>query len=202
MRSKDKTLIHNILSYIECQFEENGIIPTFREIAQQFHITSGCVSNYIKYMKEVGLIQSNRKSRSLKTANMLKSRNGVSLIPVVGQIACGSPLLAEENIEFTMPLPNELLGSGEYFILKANGESMVDAQINNGDYVVIRKQNYANEGQIIVALINDEATLKRYYLDKINKKIILHPENKDMCDIIVDDISIQGVAVRIIKTVR
>ena len=117
---------------------------------------------------------------------------------VLGNIACGLPNVAEENIEEYVSLPESLFGRGEFYILRARGESMIEAGIEDGDLVVIRKQSYANDGDIIVALVEEEATLKRMYREE-NGRIILHPENKEMSDIIVDNCIIQGIAVKVIK---
>ena len=133
---------------------------------------------------------------------MAKTNNSVNNLPVVGSISCGSPLLAEENIECYLPIPKEFLGNGEFFILQANGDSMIDAGINNRDYVIIRKQETAEQGQIIVALIDNEATLKRYYIDRKKRKVRLHPENKNMEDMYFDSIVIQGVAIKVIKDIQ
>ena len=124
------------------------------------------------------------------------------ILPFILPMVIFCPLLAEENIECYLPISNEFLGNGEFFILRANGESMIDAGICDGDYVIIRKQEDAEEGQIIVALIDDEATLKRYYLDKTKKKLRLHPENKEMKDMYFNSIVIQGVAVKVIKDIH
>ena len=126
-------------------------------------------------------------------------KNTVEL-PIVGEIACGSPILAEQNIESYLTISGSFLGIGEYFVLVAKGKSMIDAGIEEGDYVVVRKQNTAEEGQIVVALVNDgECTLKRYYLDKRKEKVRLHPENPEMEDLFFPNVDIQGVAVKVIK---
>ena len=98
-----------------------------------------------------------------------------------------------------MRLPIALFGQGDFYILRANGDSMIDANINHGDLVVVRQQDYAEEGQIVVALIEDEATLKRYYPEPERQRVRLHPENPKLQDIYVDDCSIQGVAVKVLK---
>ena len=120
-------------------------------------------------------------------------------IPVLGEIACGDPILAEENIEEYVSLPTAIFGKGDFFILRASGQSMIEAGIDDGDLVVVKKQVEANDGDIVVALVDNQNTLKRYFRDDENKKIILHPENKKMKDIIVDECCIQGVACHIIK---
>ena len=199
MRSKNKELMIKIINFIDSEYQKNGLAPTLREIASEFNITSACVSHYVTEMKEKGLIQSNGKSRGIKTSKIQSMINEVSYLPVVGSIACGTPLLAEENIEKYLPIPTEFLGNGKYFILRANGDSMIKANIEDGDYVIIKQQETAEVGQIIVALINDEATLKRYYLDDKRQKVRLHPENDEMQDMYFKNVIIQGIAVKVIK---
>ena len=199
MRSKNKELMTKMLNFIDSEYQKNGLAPTLREIASEFNITSACVSHYVTEMKEKGLIQSNGKSRGIKTSKIQSMINEVSYLPVVGSIACGTPLLAEENIEKYLPIPTEFLGNGKYFILRANGDSMIKSNIEDGDYVIIKQQETAEVGQIIVALINDEATLKRYYLDDKRQKVRLHPENDEMQDMYFKNVIIQGIAVKVIK---
>ena len=199
MRSKNKELMTKMLNFIDSEYLKNRLATTLREIASEFNITSACVSHYVTEMKEKGLIQSNGKSRGIKTSKIQSMINEVSYLPVVGSIACGTPLLAEENIEKYLPIPTEFLGNGKYFILRANGDSMIKANIEDGDYVIIKQQETAEVGQIIVALINDEATLKRYYLDDKRQKVRLHPENDEMQDMYFKNVIIQGIAVKVIK---
>ena len=132
MRSKNQELMTKMINYIDNHYQKNGVAPTLREIASEFNITSACVSHYLTEMKEKGLIQSTGKSRSIRTSKMNSMLNQVNYLPVVGTIACGSPLLAEENIEKYLPIPTDFLGKGNFFILKANGNSMIKAGINDG----------------------------------------------------------------------
>lgn len=199
MRSKNQELMTKMIEFIDSEYLKNGVAPTLREIASEFNITSACVSHYLTEMKEKGIIQSNGKSRSIKTMKMQNMLNKVDYLPVVGSVACGTPLLAEENIEGYLPIPMEFLGYGKYFILRANGNSMIKVGIDDGDYVIVRQQETAEQGQIIVALIDGEATLKRYYLDNRRKKIRLHPENDKMEDMYFKDVVIQGIAIKVIK---
>lgn len=129
---------------------------------------------------------------------MPKLRKGnVVLAPLVGSIACGIPNPSEENYEDTYALPTDIFGSGKLFMLHAEGNSMTEVGISPGDLLVLRKQSSADDGEIVVALVDGETTLKRLY--RRNGKIVLHPENKQMKDIIVDDCDIQGVLVSCIK---
>ena len=134
---------------------------------------------------------------STKASRML---NDVTVkVPVLGVVSCGIPKFAEENIEEYIRLPVAIFGRGDFYILRANGESMIEAGIDDGDLVLIRKQSYADEGQIVVALMEDEATLKRFYPEPKKHRIRLHPENSRMDDIYVDNCEIQGVAVKVLK---
>ena len=119
----------------------------------------------------------------------------------MGSVVCGEPQLEEENFEEYIALPTAVFGNGPFFLLRAKGNSMIEAGIESGDLVVVKKQNTAHDGDIIVALVNNETTLKRFYRDKKNKCIRLHPENKDMEDILVKECYIQGVAQHIIKKI-
>ena len=199
MRSKSEELMKQIVDFVDEFYETTKRTPTYREIGNKLSITSACVSNYIKEMETRGMILNLSGSRGLMTQKMQKSNNECLDLPVVGSIACGTPLLAEENIERYISIPKFLLGSGEFFILVANGNSMINANISNGDLVIVKKQKTAEEGQIIVALIDNEATLKRYYLDKKKKRVRLHPEHDNMEDMYFPSVIIQGVAVKVIK---
>ena len=199
MRSKNQELMNKIVEFIDNQYSSIGRTPTIREIATELNISKSSVGNYLNTLIDKGLITNSGGSRGIITNKMSKSKTNIVQIPIVGSIACGVPLFAEENIESYLPISKDFLGSGNYFILKANGNSMINAGICNGDYVIVRQQETADEGQIIVALLDDEATLKRYYLDKVNKKVRLHPENSRMKDMLYDNVIIQGVAVKVIK---
>lgn len=135
----------------------------------------------------------------LTTREAKITKRETTRVPVLGAVSCGVPKFAEENIEEYVRLPVALFGKGDFFILRANGDSMIEANIDDGDLVVIKQQNYAEPGQIVVALMDDEATLKRYYPEPEKRRVRLHPENSTMRDIIVKDCIIQGVAVKVLK---
>lgn len=199
MRTKNSKLMKNMIDFINEQYNDSGQAPSLREIAKEFKVSTACVWKYIQEMKNKGLVSNKGGFRGIKTKYMETTKDNVKQIAIVGSVACGTPLLAEQNIDGYLSISKSFLGSGQYFILVANGNSMVDAGICDGDYVLIKQQETAEEGQIVVALIDDEATLKRYYIDKKKKKIRLHPENKDMQDMFFDKIEIQGVATKVIK---
>lgn len=197
MRRRNVELMNRIIEFAEQYYLENSSSPSVRTIADKFGIGVSTAYRYLLEMDERGLITYDGKRISNDRIEKLNSNSGVIRAAVVGSIACGIPNLAEENVEEYVSLPRSMFGDGEFFILRANGESMIDAGIETGDLVVIRKQACAEDGQIVVALVEDEATLKRLYREK--GKVRLHPENRAMDDIIVDDCIIQGVAVKVIK---
>ena len=199
MRSKSTELMYAIVDYIDTRFAEDNKVPTMQNIADHFNVTKGSISQYVQVMVERGIIEKDNGARGLVTPKMKKMKSTACRVPIVGAIACGTPVLAEENIESIVTLPREILGNGEFYILKAFGDSMIDAGIEDGDFVLVRNTNQANDGDIVVALVDDETTLKRIHFDNKNKKVILHPENKTMSDMIFDEVSIQGVAVNVIK---
>ena len=199
MRSKDPKIMANIVSFINDEFNLKGRSPSITEIAKHLNLSISCIHRYLVEMEEKGLIQNEGGSRGVKTQTMEKRDRDVEYVPLVGTIACGPQMLAEQNIERYLPVPKGLLGYGEHFALIAQGESMINCGISDGDYVFARKQETAEEGQIIVALIDTEATLKRYYLDKKRKQVRLHPENDNMEDMFFDNVVIQGVAVKVMK---
>lgn len=203
MRCKDNELLNSILDYINNKLIYEHYNPTMQEIANQFSISKSTAHSYISELELKGLLKRKYENGrfDLTTNATSKIKSSVANIPIVGEIACGTPILAEENIEDYVYISKEFLGNGEFFALRAKGESMINAGINDGDIVIVRKQNTAEEGQIVVALIYDEATLKRYYIDKKKKKIRLHPENAFMEDMFFDSIDIQGVVKKVIKDV-
>lgn len=202
MRSKNQEIMNEIVSYINESFLNNHIIPSLQEISDRIGLSKGRISSYIIDMESRGLIERTSDRRGLLTP-MIRQMSNFHLIPVVGKIACGTPILAEQNIDSYISISGNFLGAGEFFVLIAQGDSMINAGIDDGDYVVIRKQSTANEGQIVVALIDgEEATLKRFYIDKRKRKVRLHPENDNLKDMYYDTIDIQGIVVKVIKDVE
>ena len=190
-----------IESYISDYRREHGFSPTVQEIAEGLGITKSTVHFHLKNMEKAGRIISQGGRRGYRTKPPIIEVPEGDLVPIVGRIACGTPILAQENIEEYVRLPERIFGRGEFYLLRAKGESMIEAGIGDGDLVLIRQQSTADPGQIIVALVNDdeEATLKRFYPEPENRKVRLHPENRTMKDIYVDFCTIQGIAVKVIK---
>ena len=197
MRTKDTALIEQIKKSIEKTYEESGRSPSVRQIAREVGCSYSTVSRYIKEMVERGMIA--RTSGEYETEAISKMNMDTVPVAVVGSVSCGPLTFAEENIEEYIKLPTSLLGQGKFFILHASGQSMIGAGIEDGDLVVVRQQPTAEPGQIVVALVEDEVTLKRFFPDPENGCVRLHPENKKLKDIIVEDCQIQGVAVKVLK---
>ena len=189
-----------IEAFINDYCSEYGTAPSVREIAEGVGLGKTTVQYHLKQMKEAGRIEG-RGHRGVYTERQLADRKS-SIAPIVGNVACGAPLLAEENIEEYVRLPETLFGRGNFFFLRAHGQSMTGAGIDDGDLVLVRMQDTADRGDIIVALIdNEEATLKRYFPEPEKGRIRLHPENPDHKEIYAspEQFKIQGVAVKVVK---
>ena len=198
MQSKKPELMNGIIEYINAEFFDSGRVPSIRDIAEALNISKSCAGNYVSEMKARGLLEAVDGCRGIRT-KAISRLSDVEQVPVLGAISCGTPLLAEENIEGYLTLPRTILGHGKFFILKANGDSMINAGISDGDYVIVRQQETAESGRIVVARIEEETTLKRYLPDNRRKRICLHPENDEMEDMYFKDVDIQGVAIKVIK---
>jgi repressor LexA len=199
----------DILSFIEKNIKEYGYPPSVREIGKSVGLSStATVHGYLTKLEEKGYIKKeNQKGRALRlvkgnkkddkkqvkqeeTKNFYTDKEMVD-VPVVGKITAGAPILAVENITDTFPIPLSFVGNCESFMLTVSGESMIEAGILDGDFILVRKQNVARNGEIVVALIEDEATVKTFYKEKDH--IRLQPENSTMDPIIVPDCKILGV---------
>lgn len=192
-------LLQDIKSFAEKYYLTFGESPTVREIAAELGVGKSTVQRYLERLKDSGEIEYNGR-RGIKTELTEKINTDTVNIGVVGQVSCGPMTFAEQNITDYYSLPASFVGNGEFFMLTAHGNSMINAGIDDGDLVIIRRQSTAREGDIVVALLDDEATLKRFYKDVKNQRFILHPENEELSDIIVEgNLIIQGVAVKVIK---
>ena len=182
-----------------------GTAPTLKEISAELKMSKSTIGRYVQRMAAEGLID--RFGRhAIATIHDQKASEPTRPVPTVGSISCGLPLLAEENIDEYVRLPRSWIGSGEnVFILRAEGHSMINAGIDTGDLVIIRQQQTAEAGQIVVALVDDEtATLKRYRPIPEKNIVELVPEN-DAFDVQVIDLTkrhlaIQGVAIGVYKS--
>ena len=196
MRSKNPAYFELLIRFIDDYIDNYGRSPSTQEIASGTGLSPATVSRYLSRMREDGIIDYSGHRNIVTKRNRATETNAV---PVLGSVSCGIPKFAEENIEEYVKLPVSLFGKGDFFLLRASGNSMIEAGIDSGDLVLVRRQDSAAPGQIVVALMEEEATLKRYYPEPQNGYIRLHPENKDLDDIIVDSCLIQGVAVHVIK---
>lgn len=193
-----------ILAYIEEEIRVRGYAPSVREIGEAVGLKStSTVHGHLMRLEKKGLLH--RDAMKPRAMGLTKSPDAAEdalfadtyRIPVVGRVAAGMPILAEENVEELMPLPADLVGDGEHFILRVCGDSMIQAGIFNGDYIVVRRQPEANNGDIVVALVEDEATVKRFY--KENGHFRLQPENDAMEPIIVPSVEILGRVVSLMR---
>lgn len=170
--------------------ENNGFPPSVREICSKCSIKSTATAySYIEKLKERGLlIKSPLKKRALSVPSIKKDW---STIPLIGTVTAGTPILAVENLDGYIPLPNDFDGEKDCFALRVNGQSMIKAGIYDKDIIIVKKSESADNGEIVVALVDDSATVKRFY--KKEQSYILHPENDDMKDIILSDVKILGI---------
>ncbi len=197
MRTLNQDTLCRMEKYIKEYQTENGRSPSYRNIMHFMNMSSlNLVQRYVLALERDGRIRRTRLG-SIDVPYQLKP-SGTTLAPLVGQIACGEPNFEVENIEESFTLPRSVFGNGDLYLLRAFGDSMIDIGINKSDLLVIRKQDCAEDGDIVVALTSGNNTLKRLY--HRNGKIVLHPENKTMSDIVVDNCEIQGVLVGCIKT--
>ncbi len=213
-RRKDGTLNKRekaILKAIEKSVEAKGYAPSVREIGKEVGLSStATVHGYLERLQDTGYIRKeDNKGRTLK---LLKNSEGEPVIdkkkdfytdrelvdvPLVGKITAGAPILAIENITDSFPIPIDFVGNSESFMLTVRGESMIEAGILDGDYILVRRQKSATNGEIVVALIEDEATVKTFYKER--NHIRLQPENSTMDPIIVPDCEILGKVIGVFR---
>lgn len=194
-----------VIEYIEAEVKRTGFPPTVRDICQALGIKStSTVQKSMDILESEGLIRKTPGKRAYVVCTDLKaaeakasdsSRSDVVDIPVVGRVAAGTPILSEENIEGSFPLPAQYAGKGNNFMLTVHGQSMIEAGIMDGDYILVQEAKTAENGEIVVAMINGEfeceSTVKTFY--KENGHIRLQPQNSSMEPIIVDDCQIVGL---------
>ena len=193
-----------ILTAIQEGIQNNGYPPSIREIGEAAGLSSSASVQYqLKALEEAGFI---RRDASLGRAievvegdsNVIADRS--RQIPLVGRIAAGGPILAEQHIEETFPLPESIVGSGDLFMLKVVGDSMIEAAICDGDYVVIRSQKTCEKGEIVAAMIDGEATVKTF--TRKDGHIWLMPANPDYQPINGDNCEILGKVTAVLRSVR
>ena len=183
-----------ILEYIKKEILNKGYPPTVRDICEAVDLKStSSVHSHLETLEKNGYIRRDpTKPRTIEIVdeNFNLSRREFVNVPMVGKVAAGQPILAIENIDSYFPIPTEYMPNTESFMLKVKGESMINAGIFDGDNILVQKQNTARNGEIVVALVDDSATVKTFYKEKDH--IRLQPENDTMDPIIVDDCSILG----------
>lgn len=197
MRHKDPELMDRIREFAEGFYLTEGHSPSTTEIGEAVGIARGTAYKYLVAMDERGMISYDGTEIMTEKIERLTATRGAEVY--TGSIPCGAPETVEAMVEDYVSLPVSIFGSDEMYILRTRGDSMVEAGIEEGDYVVIKRQSTANVGDIVVALHDNENTLKTLRYDRKRRKYILHPENAEMEDIVVDDLTIQGVAKFVIK---
>lgn len=187
-----------ILEYIKDKVKEKGYPPSVREICEAVSLKStSTVHGHLTKLEENGFIRRDlTKPRAIEILGDAEDfenleRPNVSYVPVVGQVTAGTPILAVENIEDQYPVPAEFVANGDYFMLRIKGDSMIEAGILDRDFVLVKQQSEAINGQIVVAMLEEDATVKRFF--KENNKIRLQPENSTMQPIYANDVSILGI---------
>jgi len=191
----------NILKFIKRELENKGYPPSVREICDAVNLRSpSTVHGHLDRLEKKGLIRRDpTKPRAIELLDSDKHmpKKEIIHVPVVGKVTAGLPILAVENIEDTFPVPLDYVDNSDMFMLSVKGDSMINAGIFDNDYVLVRQQQHAKNGDIVVALIEDEATIKTFY--KENNHIRLQPQNPIMKPIIVYDVKILGKVIGVFR---
>ena len=201
--SDENTKQQEIYEFLKTYTENKGYPPSVREICAAVSLKStSTVHGHLKRLEKKGFIKRDpSKPRALEINELSTPKKEMVNIPIVGKITAGLPILATENVEDTFPLPIDYIKhDNELFMLKVSGESMINAGIHNNDLAIIESTNSAKNGEIVVALIDDSATIKRFYKEKDH--IRLQPENDTMNPIIVPECSILGKLVGIYRSYK
>ena len=184
-----------VFKYIQSYMTDNGYAPCVREVCNACGIKStATVFNIINRLDERGLL---KKSNVKRRAISLNSK-AVS-VPLIGTVAAGQPIFATENYEDFFSIPENFFSGSDLFMLNVQGNSMIKIGMFDGDKIVVKKQETAENGDIVVALVDDSATVKRFF--KRDGKFILHPENDDMQDFVFDEVSILGKVVGLMRNI-
>lgn len=204
MRPKNNETKMQIYEFINEYINEHRTSPSVREIASVVNCSISTAYKFLVRLDEEGLIERCGRRHITSSVNSWS----MDCAPIVGMVACGQPITAIENIQGYMPINKEYFGAGDYMALIAEGKSMINVGIDNGDLVVVRRQNTAEDGQIVVAMVQNEydsecsATLKRFFHTEKRNVFRLCPENDEMDDIIVNNVEILGVAVKVLKDLK
>lgn len=200
MSKQSENRVDNLLKFIKKFVETNGYPPSVREMGSALCVSStATIQYYLEKLESRGLIKkSSSKNRTIEVIESSQNKLKSVVIPLVGKVAAGVPILATENIEDKYVLPESLFDkSEEMFVLNVSGDSMINAGIFNGDKIVVAKQNNAENGEIVVALIDDSATVKRFFKEK--NRIRLQPENDKLSPIFANEVEILGKVVGLIR---
>lgn len=190
-----------ILEFIKERILKKGYPPSVREICEAVHLKStSSVHSHLETLEKNGYIR--RDPTKPRTIEIMDDSFGLTRreivnVPVVGSIAAGQPILAEQNIEDYFPIPVEMLPNQETFILRVKGDSMINVGIFDGDQIIVKQQSTARNGEIVAALIDDSATVKRFY--KENGHYRLQPENDSMEPIITDHVEVLGIVIGLLR---
>ena len=187
--------IDEVFIFVKKYITENGYAPSVREICKACELKSTATAfTYLNELAERGLInKTNTKNRAVSL-----KQNAVT-IPLIGTGAAGQPIFATENYEDFYSVPSNFFNGENLFMLNVHGDSMIKIGMFEGDKIIVKKQDYADNGDIVVALVDDSATVKRFF--KREGKIILHPENDEMEDFIFDDVKIIGKVIGLIRNI-
>jgi repressor LexA len=189
-----------VLTFITGYINSHTYPPTIREIADNFEISIKGAHDHVTALKKKGYVKNDKRSRTLAVIKRDEEEEGGSVkIPILGPVAAGVPILAEENWDGSIPVDRSALRKGSrYFALRVKGDSMEDAGILDGDMAIIEQRETAENGQIVVAMLNDATTLKRYYREKT--RIRLQPENEKYKPIYSQDVRLLGRVTQIIRS--
>lgn len=195
----DKKKLYDVLDFINQYGEENGFPPTVRDICRELGIKSTATAySYLNRLNDMGLLN---KAENKKRAVTLKSGDTVK-VPLIGTVTAGQPIFAVENFDGYYTLPSAEFRGDDLYMLRVQGDSMIEAGIYHGDKIVVRKQETAENGDIVVAMFDDGidegATVKRYF--RRDGKIILHPENSTMSDFVLDRVTILGKVIGLLRS--
>ena len=191
-----------VYEFIRQQVSRMGFPPSVREIAQTFEISTRAAYDHLRAIEKKGFIRRDpMKPRAIEIMGNKVNPNAMSdeavMIPLIGRVAAGQPILAEENIEEHLAFPSRLVQSGTVFALEVKGDSMIEDGILDGDFVLVREQPVANPGETVVALLGEEATVKRFYPEK--NSVRLMPANAAMKPIISNEVTIIGKVVGVFR---
>lgn len=196
MKKLEKTQI--VYEYITSFISENGYAPTVREICKACDIRSTATAfTIMNDLAAKGLITKSKVGENKRRAISINQQ--VKKVPLLGTVAAGEPIFAQENYEDFYSIPSNLFKGDDLFMMTVKGDSMIKIGMFNGDKIIVKKQPVAENGEIVVALVEDSATVKRFY--KRDGKFILHPENDDMEDFIFDDVTILGKVIGLVRNI-